>query len=215
MVNNPKADLYQMFPIPLYVTTYEGDTTEIVKYLNSIELHEHNPGYGMISKDSYIIDNPICKPLAEFVHRCMTDYAINCMALDEEIVFSQSWISGKAQHASHKAHSHPNTIIASVFYFDTEEGDSPICFSKEVRSINRSYLEPTFRKDYQQNIFAQDEVYYYPKKNDLIIFPSWLMHGVPPNPKPKIRKALGINAMTKGKLGDRQTISELDYKRYV
>ena len=41
------------------------------------------------------------------------------------------------------------------------------------------------------------------------------MHGVPPNPKPKIRKALGINAMTKGKLGDRQTISELDYKRYA
>ena len=31
MVSNPKADLYQMFPIPLYVTTYEGDTTEIVK----------------------------------------------------------------------------------------------------------------------------------------------------------------------------------------
>ena len=124
-------------------------------------------------------------------------------------------ISGKAQHTSHKAHSHPNTIIAAVFYFDAEEGDAPICFSKEVRSINRSYLEPTLRSDYQQNIFAQDEVYYYPKRNDLIIFPSWLMHGVPPNPKPRIRKALGINVMTKGTLGDRETISELDYKRYV
>ena len=41
------------------------------------------------------------------------------------------------------------------------------------------------------------------------------MHGVPPNQKPKIRKVLGVNAMTKGKLGDRETISELDYKRYV
>ena len=48
MVSNPKAELYQMFPIPLYVRRYEGDTTEIVKYLHSIELHEHNPGYGMI-----------------------------------------------------------------------------------------------------------------------------------------------------------------------
>ena len=57
--------------------------------------------------------------------------------------------------------------------------------------------------------------YVVPEEGKFLIFPSWLMHGVPPNPKPKIRKALGINAMTKGKLGDRETISELDYKRYV
>ena len=89
MVSNPKAELYQMFPIPLYITTYEGDMTEISKYLHSIELHEHNPGYGMISKDSYLIDNLICKPLADFIHKSMTDFAINCMALNEEIFFSQ------------------------------------------------------------------------------------------------------------------------------
>ena len=215
MSNNLNTNIYQMFPTPLYVSKYKGDMTEINNYLHSIELKEHNPGYGMISKDSYIIDNPICKPLAEFIHKSMTDFAVNCMALNEQIFFSQSWISGKAQGASHKAHSHPNTIIASVFYFDAEEGDSPICFSKEARSLNRSYIEPTLRDDYQQNIFAQDEIYYHPKKNDLIIFPSWLMHGVPPNQKPKIRKVLGVNAMTKGKLGDQETISELDYKRYV
>ena len=32
MVSNPKAELYQMFPIPLYVTRYEGDMTEINKF---------------------------------------------------------------------------------------------------------------------------------------------------------------------------------------
>ena len=47
------------------------------------------------------------------------------------------------------------------------------------------------------------------------IFPSWVMHGVPPNPKQKMRKCLGINALTKGKLGDTHTISGIDYGRYI
>ena len=41
------------------------------------------------------------------------------------------------------------------------------------------------------------------------------MHGVPPNPKQKMRKSLGINALTKGKLGDTRTISGIDYGRYA
>ena len=215
MVNNPNAQVFQMFPVPLYITNFDGDTTEMVKYFDSCKLNEYQPGYGHISENSYIVDNPVCKPLADFVMKSMTDFAVNCMSYDEELEFSQSWLTYKAPNQAHKAHSHPNTIIASVFYFDAEEGDSPICFSKEVKAFNRSYLEPSLREDYQSNPFAQDEIFYYPKLNDLIIFPSWVMHGVPPNPKQKMRKCLGINALTKGKLGDTHTISGIDYGRYI
>ncbi len=54
MSDNLNTNIYQMFPTPLYVSNYKGDMTEINNYLHSIELKEHNPGYGMISKDSYI-----------------------------------------------------------------------------------------------------------------------------------------------------------------
>ena len=46
--------VFDLFPTPLYVTTYEGDTTEIVKYFDSCEMNEPQGGYGIISKDSYI-----------------------------------------------------------------------------------------------------------------------------------------------------------------
>ena len=41
------------------------------------------------------------------------------------------------------------------------------------------------------------------------------MHGVPPNKTNRVRKALGVNALTKGTLGDKETISEIIFGRYA
>ena len=38
---------------------------------------------------------------------------------------------------------------------------------------------------------------------------------MPPNNTNRIRKALGINALTKGKLGDKETISEIIFGRHA
>ena len=42
-----------------------------------------------------------------------------------------------------------------------------------------------------------------------------MMHGVPPNKTNRTRKALGVNALTKGTLGDKKTISEIIFGRYA
>jgi len=49
----------------------------------------------------------------------------------------------------------------------------------------------------------------------LVIFPSWLTHGVPPNPNKEFRKSLGINALPKGIIGDLESIAGLEYERYA
>lgn len=41
------------------------------------------------------------------------------------------------------------------------------------------------------------------------------MHGVPPNKTNRVRKALGVNALTTGTLGDKETISEIIFGRYA
>ena len=53
------------------------------------------------------------------------------------------------------------------------------------------------------------------KQNEFIIFPSYLSHGVPPNNTNRTRKALGVNVLTKGTLGDEHTISEIIFGRYA
>ena len=90
-----------------------------------------------------------------------------------------------------------------------------MCFGQEVRGINRSYLEPSLLDDYQQHPYSQEEIFFTPKQNDFIIFPSYMMHGVPPNKTNRTRKALGVNTLTKGTLGDQKTISEIIFGRYA
>jgi uncharacterized protein (TIGR02466 family) len=209
--------VFSLFPTPLYVTTYEGDTTELVKYFNSCEMNEaHGHGYGMISKNSYIVDNPVCDDFTKFAMHHFNEFATKIMRYCyKELHFAQSWLTYKLPGQFHKAHTHPNTLIAGVFYYDVHDDDSAICFSKEVRSYHRSYLEPSICSDYQDFPFSQEEIYFQPKQNNFIIFPSYLMHGVPPNNTNRVRKALGINALTKGTLGDQETISEIIFGRYA
>jgi len=217
MIQNPKAEIFSLFPTALYAANYEGSTTEIVKYFDSCEMSEGNSSaYGIISKNSYILDNPICKPLANFIMACFKDYATNIMRYSyQELQFAQSWLTYKEPGQFHKAHTHPNTLLAGVFYYDHAPGDAAICFSKEVKAIGRSYLEPSLLPDYQEHPFSQEEIYFKPKRNDFIIFPSHVTHGVPPNQTNKMRKALGVNALTKGTLGDQETISQIIFGRYA
>jgi len=209
------SQIFNLFPTPLYVTTYEGDTTEVINYFDSCEMNEDNTGYGIISKNSYIVDHPVCKPLANFFMHHFRKFATEVMRYDyQELEFAQSWLTYKKPGQFHKAHTHPNTLLAGVFYYEFEPGDPAICFSKVAGSQYRTYMEPSLLPDYQNYPYSQEEIYFMPEKNNFIIFPSYVMHGVPPNKTNKIRKALGVNVLTKGKLGDRETISEIIFGRY-
>ena len=212
-----ESKVFSLFPTPLYVTSYSGDISKIIEYFDNQEMNPASGGgYGMISKNSYILDNPICKPLNDFIMEAFRDFAINVMRLKyKELQFSQSWLTHKMPGQFHKAHTHPNTLLAGVFYYDVQPGDSALCFSKESKSFNRSYLEPSLLEDYQQHPYSQEEIYFTPSQNNFIIFPSYVTHGVPPNKTDKVRKALGVNALTKGTLGDKETISEIIFGRYA
>jgi len=210
-----ETKVFDLFPTPLYVTTYDKDLTTIVKYFDSQEMNEPNGGYGTISKNSYVIDNEVCKPLSDWIMDHFRKFATDVMRYEyEELQFAQSWLTYKNPGQFHRAHTHPNTIIAGVFHYDVQEDDAAICFSKEARSYNRSYIEPSLLPDFQNYPHSQEEIYFKPNQGNLIIFPSYLTHGVPPNTTNRVRKALGVNALTKGTLGDKETISEIIFGRY-
>lgn len=211
-----KGQVFPIFPTPLYVTKYEEDTSDIVKYFESCEMtNSFETSYGAVSKNTYVLDNPICKKLNEFILSGFKYFATEVMRYKyDEIQFAQSWLTYKFPGQFHKAHTHPNTLLAGVFYYDFEPGDAAICFSKEVKSINRSYLEPSLLDDYQHHAFSQEELYFTPEKNTFIIFPSYVTHGVPPNKTNRVRKCLGVNALTKYTLGDRHTVSEIFFERF-
>ena len=64
-VENPNAQVHAVFPTPVYVANLGHDLTpEMLDYLNGQEFNEHNPGYGCISKNTFIMDDSIMLPLS-------------------------------------------------------------------------------------------------------------------------------------------------------
>jgi uncharacterized protein (TIGR02466 family) len=210
------SKVFSLFPTPLYVTTFEGDISKEVEYFDSLPMKETpNSSYGEISYNSYVLDNPVCDRLKVFFANAFKDFATNIMRYNySDLEFAQSWITYKRPGQFHKAHTHPNTLLSGVFYYDIQPGDTAIVFSKEVKSFNRPYIEPSLLDDYQNHPFSQEEIYFTPSQNNFIIFPSYLVHGVPPNKTSRVRKALGVNVLPKHTLGDRETISEIIFSRY-
>ena len=110
----------------------------------------------------------------------------------EKIMFTQSWISHKLPGQIHKDHSHSNSIISGVYYFDNNSTTEPITFYRSTGvnginslqvAVNESIARPMFECEIQ------------PQFGDIILFPSYLFHSVKINTSGKVRKSLAFNCV--------------------
>ena len=100
---------------------------------------------------------------------------------------------------SHHLHSHPNSIISGVFYFETIPNDTLI-FKNPNRTILKSFQMDMSRKT-KYNYLA-DQVGVNVKNKNLLLFPSDLEHEVFVNESEVERISLSFNTFVKGTLDD-------------
>lgn len=215
-MNNPTATIVPLFSTPLFVCPYEKDTSNLYNYLASQPLNEGTLDYGKHSLDTYILDHEECSDLKEFIINAFEDFATYVMRYDHKgIELSQSWISVKEPGTFHQPHQHPNSIISGVFYFNDQTPQTPaIQFEKELRTFNSNRLETAILEDYQDHPYSQTNVKYKPKPNTLLVFPSYLTHGVLPNTDSNPRFSLAVNSLPKETLGNLFHLTELNYERF-
>ena len=114
-----------------------------------------------------------------------------------DFYITQSWLNITKPGEFAYPHFHDNSIISGVFYVSTIENDN-ILFSDpfykmEGLKLNNRTVCRFGVKDYQ-----------------LIIFPSWLLHGVELNESAKgDRISIAFNTFVKGNVGERDNNTEL------
>lgn len=124
-----------------------------------------------------------------------------------DIYVSQSWLSFSKAGDVHHPHYHSNSFLTAVFYLKAEEGvDSINLYNNSYTFNNRHCLHidniPTW---WTSKLFTIPV-----KSGDLIIFPSYLDHGVSPIPQSnRLRTALSMNTWVKGHLGVNEALNEL------
>jgi uncharacterized protein (TIGR02466 family) len=122
-----------------------------------------------------------------------------------------SWINQKPSDREHRTHTHPNSFISGVLYFDdVYDEDQSIVFEKHPGVNAVCQLIPKRRVDINTEFSAQHAII-PAQKGRLVLFPSHLPHFVPKGEPGKIRRSLSFNLMPEGSLGDLIQLTEFQY----
>lgn len=87
-------------------------------------------------------------------------------------------------------HMHPNNYLSGVYYVQTGVGADSIFFSDPRPQA--SMILPRMKRE---NIYSGNEATIEAKPGRMVVFPSWLYHGVPANRSQQDRVSVSFNAM--------------------
>jgi len=101
---------------------------------------------------------------------------------------NNGWININKKGSSNMQHIHPRSIMSAVFYIkcDNNSGDLFI----EDDNKQRYIYEMLTNSD---NVLTYNTIVYKPKKGRLLIFPSWVTHGVGLNKSKQDRISVAFN----------------------
>ncbi len=208
-----------LFATPVYTTNIPPELSVAANFFDKLE---HKGGdkemeYGSHSANSYVMHEPECKELGDWIMTHVKEFGTNMLKYDyEEYAFSQTWVTWKAPGQFHTIHSHPNSLISAVFFYGYVEEETPaITFHKPVGGIQSSYLQPKHQADRREAEFSWETFSISFQPGMLLIFPSYFMHSVPVNNTQYIRKSLSMNILPKGKIGDENSLTELIFDKVI
>lgn len=114
-----------------------------------------------------------------------------------EFKMTTSWITKTPYMGYSNVHTHANSFMSGVFYYDEYEKEtSPIIF--ERFNFPSSNFQITSE---QTNELTCSNYTIFPNKNLLVLFPSYLYHRIGFNNSKKDRYSLAFNIIPQGKFG--------------
>ena len=122
---------------------------------------------------------------------------------ETEFYITTSWAVKFLPGGSAHEHSHVNSLFSGVLYLKAAEETGQITFHKYQKYLN--FSSPTISLEFtEQNIFNSSTWSITPIENQIIIFPSNLMHSVDINNSKDDRISVAFNMFVRGNFGGRE-----------
>lgn len=103
-------------------------------------------------------------------------------------MISNCWANINIPGSSNQVHNHPNSILSGVYYVAAPEKGGDLFFLDPRVPAIMHPLPLT-----KHNPWTFERVVYKPQVGRLLIFPSWLYHGVEPNLSEQDRVCVSFN----------------------
>lgn len=204
-------------------------------FVHDMQLNEEEQT-ALLSQSFNIVDSPMTN--GELVNDAWTDLSENKQVLrleelnsirDKILMYSKkfanevmgydvkgmvdvlSWVNEKSGEKEHRTHTHPNSFISGVLYFDNEyDPQEGIVFERHPGTAAVCQLIP--KKNHKViNEYANIHYAIPAVKGRLILFPSHQPHFVPKGEPGNKRHSMAFNLMPTGELGDIVALTQFQY----
>ena len=196
-----------LFPTPIYKTKIDrGFTKQELQFVKEQKKHCKNNEGNINTKDNYILNKKEFKNIKKFLDKCCKDYldTIICPKNNIELYITQSWLNYTESNQYHHQHSHPNSVVSGVFYFDSDIKNDKILFSKG----GYQQIRPQIDKE-KFNLWNSETWFFPVETGQLIMFPSSTTHQVETKQGNNTRISLAFNTFYKGSVGSNSKLTEL------
>lgn len=108
--------------------------------------------------------------------------------------------------AYHADHVHENVYVSGVYYSSVPEGSAPLVFHRPLKEETKDKCFDFETQD------EDDKFVIHPEEGQVVIFPPWLLHGVPPATEmgpanfPRVSFAFNLSGFT---IGDPWEVTKL------
>ena len=198
--------ILDLFPTPVLITKINLGGEEENEYLKSFSDSNNRE-----EKYDYILKDEKLKKLRKSLEDTGNFFAQKYLSVLPPLVFQQSWVNNKTYDTYF--HRHKNSVVSGVYYFG-EEYSKVLVFDKPEVS-NGYMLEPEYDDSlFESNPYTRTQTAVKPEKNTVVLFPSYVPHGVIPmnedNP-PGLHQSLAFNMIPKNTLGERHRLNQFNY----
>ncbi|WP_309736070.1 TIGR02466 family protein [Chamaesiphon sp. OTE_75_metabat_556] len=98
------------------------------------------------------------------------------------------WAIVNGKFALNSMHNHPNSILSGVYYLQAPAQSGSIFFT-DPRPGSQMLIPPVE----EFNLWTFPKISYKPHAGMMLLFPSWLLHGVEMNMSDEVRISLSFN----------------------
>lgn len=199
-----KGELLQLFPTPVGKYTFRPLTDNEHQALKN-ELDNLVPNTSnSITKNFNVLDSDDLHSLKKDLVAIVNEHYNNVYKPKGNFFLNitNSWCNVTKRGEHHHTHTHFNSILSAVLYLHVRQDDSIVFQRKDCGLLINTY--PT-----QDTPFNKLQEKVTVVENDIVVFPSSLLHHVTPLERSGMRISLSFNTFFTGYAGCRETLSEI------
>jgi len=188
------ATCHNLFPTPLFVFNLKNYESLNLQLLTTIyQLKKTDSGQvasnvlGWHSKGNLFALEEM-QPFKELVDEAIATVSQTMGYAGINVVAANCWANVNPKYASNKIHDHANCLFSGVYYVKTPNSCGDLMFYDPRNA--RTFYKPLV-SDF--TAYTADAISHSAEAGLLLIFPSWLKHGVEPNLSDEDRVSISFN----------------------